>query len=78
MEPPRLFLRAGHPAKLSKQGRRALVREVTKNPVVTLTELQSTTNKAFMVEWPDGSHSVKRHNIARLEFAKRHLKTLRP
>ena len=27
--------RAGHPAKL----RRALVREVTKNPMVTLTEL---------------------------------------
>jgi hypothetical protein len=31
--------RAGHPAKLSNQGRRALVREVTKNLMVTLTEL---------------------------------------
>ena len=32
-----------------------------------------------MVEWPDGSHfSVKRDMTARLEFAKRHLKTLRP
>ena len=66
--------RAGHPAKLSNRGRRALVREVTKNPIVTLTELQTSsvemeepsrrttisehsTNQAFMVEWPDGSHS---------------------
>jgi hypothetical protein len=31
--------RAGHPAKLSNQGRRLLVREVTKKPMVTLTEL---------------------------------------
>jgi hypothetical protein len=31
--------RAGHPDKLSNRGRRALVREVTKNPMVTLTEL---------------------------------------
>ena len=30
--------RSGHPAKLSNQGRRALVREVTKTPMVTLTE----------------------------------------
>ena len=30
--------RAGRPAKLSNQGRRALVREVTKNPKVTLWE----------------------------------------
>jgi hypothetical protein len=61
-------------AKLSNQGRRALVREVTKNPMVTLKELQSfsvemgepsrkttiSAAQAFMVEWPDGSHtSVK-------------------
>ena len=32
--------RAGHPAKLSNQGRRALVRE---NPMVTLTELHSAS-----------------------------------
>ena len=31
--------RAGRPAKLSNRGRRALVREVTKNPMVTQTEL---------------------------------------
>ena len=32
--------RAGFPAaKLSNRGRKALVREVTKNPMVTLTEL---------------------------------------
>ena len=35
--------RAGHPAKLSHRGRRALVREVTKNPMVTLTEPQSSS-----------------------------------
>ena len=35
--------RAGHPAKLSNRGRRALVREVTRNPMVTLTELQSSS-----------------------------------
>uniref|UniRef100_A0AAZ3Q035 Sleeping Beauty transposase HTH domain-containing protein n=1 Tax=Oncorhynchus tshawytscha TaxID=74940 RepID=A0AAZ3Q035_ONCTS len=32
--------RAVSPAKLSNWGRRALVREMTKNPMVTLTELQ--------------------------------------
>ena len=35
--------RAGRLAKLINQGRRALVREVTKNPMVTLTELQSSS-----------------------------------
>ena len=35
--------RAGRPAKLSNRGRRSLVREVTKNPIVTLTELQSSS-----------------------------------
>ena len=35
--------RAGRPAKRSNRGRRALVREVTKNPMVTLTELQSSS-----------------------------------
>ena len=80
--------RAGRPAKLNNRGRRALVGEVTKNPIVTLTELQSSSVEmrepsrrttisaavhqlAFMVEWPDGSHSsVKRHMTARLEFSK--------
>lgn len=36
----RTLPRAGRPAKLSNWGRRASVREVTKNPMVTLTELQ--------------------------------------
>ena len=35
--------RAGFPAKLSNWGSRALVSEVTKNPMVTLTELQSSS-----------------------------------
>ena len=35
--------RVGCPAKLSNQGRRALVREVIKNPMVTLIELQSSS-----------------------------------
>ena len=35
--------RADHPAKLSNQGRRALVRELTNKPMVTLTELQSSS-----------------------------------
>ena len=35
--------RIGSPAKLSKSGSRALVREVTNNPLVTLTELQSSS-----------------------------------
>ena len=34
--------RAGRPAKLSNRGRRALVREVTINQVVTLTERQTS------------------------------------
>ena len=38
----KIFPRAGLPAKLSNWGRRTLVREVTKNPMVTLTELQSS------------------------------------
>jgi hypothetical protein len=35
--------RAGCLAKLSNRGRRALVREVTKNPMVTLAELQCSS-----------------------------------
>jgi transposase len=35
--------RAGRPAKLSNRRRRALVREVTKNSIVTHTELQSSS-----------------------------------
>ena len=35
--------RAGHLAKLSNRGRRALVRKVTRNQMVTLTEHQSSS-----------------------------------
>ena len=35
--------RAGRPGKLSNWGRRLLVREVTKNPMVRLTVLQRTS-----------------------------------
>ena len=37
------FPGVGHPAKLSNRGRMSLVSEVIKNPVVTLTELQSSS-----------------------------------
>jgi hypothetical protein len=35
--------KAAHLAKLSNRGRRALVREVIKNPIVTQKELQSSS-----------------------------------
>uniref|UniRef100_A0AAZ3SIE3 Transposase Tc1-like domain-containing protein n=1 Tax=Oncorhynchus tshawytscha TaxID=74940 RepID=A0AAZ3SIE3_ONCTS len=88
--------RAGRPAKLSNQGRRALVREVTTNPMVTLTEIQSSsvamgdpsrrTTISASLHQSDLYGRVarrkpllsKRHMAAHLEFAKRHLKTLRP
>jgi hypothetical protein len=35
--------KAGRPDKLSNQGRRVLVREVTKNPMITLAVLQSSS-----------------------------------
>ncbi|KAG2461362.1 CHD6 protein, partial [Polypterus senegalus] len=39
----RTLPRAGQPSKLSDRGRMALVREVTKNPMVTLSELKGTS-----------------------------------
>ncbi|KAG2460410.1 TC1A transposase, partial [Polypterus senegalus] len=42
-ETTRTLPRAGRPSKLSDRGRRALVREVTKNPMVTLSELQRSS-----------------------------------
>ncbi|KAK3543117.1 hypothetical protein QTP70_011653 [Hemibagrus guttatus] len=88
----RTLPRAGCPARPSDRGRRALVREVTKNLMVTLKELQRFSVKR-------GEHSrrttifaalhqlglygrvarwkpflSKRHMMADLEFAKRHLK----
>ena len=82
------LLRAVHLAKLSIRGRRALVREATKNPMVTLTELQSSsvemeepsrrTTISAALEWSDGSHSsVKSQMKVHLVFAFRcllHLK----
>ncbi len=62
----RTLPRAGRPAKLSYRGRRALVREVKKNPKITVAELQRwekvvesqpslqpSTSRGFMAEWPD-------------------------
>jgi len=43
LEPPGNLPRAGHPAKLIDLGRRAIVREVTKNLMVTLRELQRSS-----------------------------------
>ncbi|KAG2463217.1 TCB1 transposase, partial [Polypterus senegalus] len=43
LETTRTLSRAGRPSKLSDRGRRALVREVTKNPMVTLSELQRSS-----------------------------------
>ena len=37
--------KAGCPTKLSNQGRRALAREVAKNPMDTMTELQNSSVK---------------------------------
>jgi hypothetical protein len=48
-----------------------LVREVTKNAAVTLTELQSSrrTTRRTTKDKPDGCHFlVKRHMAAHLEF----------
>ena len=42
-ETTKILLGAGRPPKLSNRGKRTLVREVTKNPMVTLTELQRTS-----------------------------------
>jgi hypothetical protein len=87
--------RADLPTKLSNRRRRALVREVTKNTMVTLTELQNfsvemgepyrtTTSSAELHQ--SGFYGrvarrkallSKRHMTACLEFAKRHLNTMR-
>ncbi len=69
----RTLPRAGRPAKLSYRGRRALVREVKKNPKINVAELQRCIREkvvesqpslqpsspaGFMAEWPDGSLSA--------------------
>jgi hypothetical protein len=77
--------RAGRLAKLRNRGRRALVREVTKNPMVTLTELQFLCGDGRTFQKDNHLHQLglcgrvarrkpllsKRHMTARLEFAKR-------
>jgi hypothetical protein len=87
--------RASCPAQLSNRGRRTF-REGNKNPMVTLTELQTysvamgehsrktTISAAFHQSGLCGRMArrkpllSKRRMTARLEFAKRHLNTLRP
>jgi hypothetical protein len=80
--------RAGCPAKLSNLGRRALVRENTKNPMVTLTELQSSSVEMVVLL---GGYPIspalhqsglkpllsKKAHDSPLGVVKRHLKTLR-
>jgi transposase len=78
--------RVGRPAKLRNRGRKALVSEVTKNPMVTLTELQSSSvemgEPSRRTTIPKALHQSGLYDrVARrkardshLEFAKRHLK----
>ena len=77
---PKTLPRAGRLAKLSNQGRRVLVREVTKNPVFTLTALEmgepsrrTTISAALHQSGLYGRVKPllrKRHMTANLEFAK--------
>jgi hypothetical protein len=87
---------AGLPAELSNLGRRALVREMTKNPMVTMTralEFLCGDGRTFQVDIHLCSTPPirlygrvarrktllsKRNMTACLEFAKSHLKRLRP
>jgi hypothetical protein len=74
---------AGRPAKISSWGRRALVRELTKNPMIA-PEFLCGDGRTFQKDnhlcstpfhqWPDGSHSSVKGTTACLEFAKMHLK----
>ncbi|KAG2470074.1 TCB1 transposase, partial [Polypterus senegalus] len=89
-ETTRTLPRAGRPSKLSDRGRRALVREVTKNPKVSELQRSSvergepfrrtTISAAIHQSGLYGRVAIrmpllsKRHMAARLEFAKRHLK----
>ena len=68
--------REGHPLKLTKQTRRALIREATKRSKITLKELQSSTVEigavhstelGFMEECPEKNKQTC------LVFAKRHV-----
>ncbi|KAL0156514.1 hypothetical protein M9458_047760 [Cirrhinus mrigala] len=80
----RTLPRAGRPTKLSYRGKRALVREVKKNPKITVAELQrcsremgescrkSTITAALHQSGLYGLSA--RHMKARMELAKKHLK----
>ncbi|KAG2468107.1 TCB1 transposase, partial [Polypterus senegalus] len=81
----RTLPRAGHLAKLSYWGRRALVREVKKNPKITLAELQrcsqemgescrKSTITAALHQSGRKPLLSARHRTARMDYAKRHLK----
>ena len=79
------LLRAGRLAKLSNRGRRALVREVNRNPMVEMGEPSRRTTisaahhqSGLYVSGQTKSLLSKWYMTACLEFAKRHLKTLRP
>jgi hypothetical protein len=69
----KIISRTGCPAKLRNQGRRALIREVTKNPMVTLTELQSSS-----VEMGEPSRRTTIFAALHQTGSKRHLLVLSP
>ena len=83
--------RTGRPAKLSNRGRREVAKNLTVNDWASRVplwrwenlpegqpSLQHSTNQAFMLVARRNPLLSKRHMTARLEFAKRPLKTLRP
>ncbi len=72
----RTLPRAGRPAKLSYRGRRALVREVKKNPKITVAELQRCIRASHLYGRVARRKPLlsARHMKARTEFAKKHLK----
>ena len=73
----RTLPRAGHTAKLSNQGRRALVRDVTKKSMATLTTAALHQSGLYGRVARRKPILSKRHITAHLEFAKGHLKTPR-
>uniref|UniRef100_A0AAQ4NT52 Transposase Tc1-like domain-containing protein n=1 Tax=Gasterosteus aculeatus aculeatus TaxID=481459 RepID=A0AAQ4NT52_GASAC len=80
----RTLPRVGRQARLSDRGRRALVREVTRNPMVTLTELQRsmkrgepsrrTTISAALHKSGLFGRVARRKPLLSKKFAKKHLK----
>ncbi|KAG2460963.1 TCB1 transposase, partial [Polypterus senegalus] len=76
----RTLPRAGRPSKLSDRGRRALVRDVTKNPMVTLSELHRSSVERGEPSRTTISSAIHQSGlygrVARLKplLSKRHLK----